>query len=128
MQYCEIPTDELLRQCLANADADAWSEFVKRFHKVIAGVAIRVSAGRDDTPLTADDLVQDVLLKLCADNCRLLRNFKPSGPDSLYGYIKVVTVNIVNDFLRARIAIKRGSGVDAEPITETDTLPSAGSG
>ncbi len=59
---------------------------------------------------SADDLVQETYLKLCDDNFRMLRKFKSDHPDAFYGYLNVVTANLVHDHFKAAHSSKRGSG------------------
>jgi len=63
-----------------------------------------------------DDLVQETYLKLCADDCRLLRNFESRQTDAIYGYLKVITTNLVHDHLKSHHAAKRGSGEAARRL------------
>jgi RNA polymerase sigma-70 factor (ECF subfamily) len=88
-----------------------WAEFVRRFHPVISTVALR-TARNWGGPATAllDDLVQETYLKLCADDCRLLRNFRSHHPGSFFGFLKIVTANVVHDHFKASRAAKRGGG------------------
>ncbi|HEY6348220.1 MAG TPA: sigma-70 family RNA polymerase sigma factor [Candidatus Angelobacter sp.] len=117
MSYDSQDTCELIRACADPRNSAAWQEFIRRFHKLIAGVAMRTCARWGEySGGAADDLVQDTYLKLCADNCRLLLEFQGPHPDAIFGFIKVVTANIVNDHFRALHAEKRGGGVNPEDI------------
>jgi len=40
MQYSALSAGELVRQCARSADKAAWEEFVRRFHRLIAGVVL----------------------------------------------------------------------------------------
>jgi RNA polymerase sigma-70 factor (ECF subfamily) len=105
-----LPIEELLQRCCATPGADVWQEFIRRFHRLIALVALR-TAGRlgDASPQTVDDLIQETYLKLCADQCRILRNFQHNYPEAFLGYLKVVTANVVRDHFKALHSGKRGS-------------------
>src|SRR5262249_11427184 len=70
------------------------------------------------SPQLIDDLVQETYLKLCADNFRLLRRFKSQHQDAFYGYLKVVTANLVHDHFKAAHSSKRGSGTIESAIDE----------
>jgi len=108
----------LLRACADPCNSAAWQEFIARFHKLIAGVALRRCARWGaSSPDVVDDRVQDTYLKLSADNARLLRDFQSQRPDGIYGYLKVITGNVVNDHFRALHSEKRGGGVTPEDIT-----------
>ena len=62
-----------------NADVAAWEEFMRRYHRFIAGVVFRTTQkwGKA-SPTTMDDLIQKTYLKLCADEYRLLRAYDPN--------------------------------------------------
>ena len=61
-------------------------------------------------PSLIDDLTQETYLKLCADDCRLLKNFRSQYPGAIFGFLKVVTANVVHDHFKASRAAKRGAG------------------
>jgi len=118
MSYSSQDTRELIRACADPRNSAAWQEFMRRFQKLIAGVALRTCARWGEYSSEAvDDLVQETYLKLCADHCRLLKEFESQHSDAVFGYLKVVTANIVNDHFRALHAEKRGGGVSPEEIT-----------
>jgi RNA polymerase sigma-70 factor (ECF subfamily) len=99
----------LVRACADN-DERAWAEFTKRFHLVIAATVMRTAGKWGETSSSQeDDLIQETLLKLCEDKYRLLRSFKPRQEDSIYGFLKVVTANVVRDEFRSAHAVKRGA-------------------
>ena len=122
MDYATISPEELVRACAYGGSTAAWEEFIRRFNPLIAGVVVRSARrwGAFQYSLV-DDLVQDIYLKLCADQCRLLRNFESREPDAVFGYLKVVTANVVHDYFKATYATKRGAG---EPAEEIETLNS----
>ena len=70
----------------------------------------------DHSAQLTDDLVQETYFKLCADNCRLLRNFESPHAGSIFGFLKVVTANVVHDHFRASRAAKRGAGEIPEDL------------
>ena len=110
---------ELIRACCDPQNTAAREEFVRHFHRLIAGVALRTAARWGvRSPEVIDELIQDTYLKLFADGCRLLREFQERHQDSIYGYIKVITANLVNDHFRALYNGKRGGGVPTEDINE----------
>jgi RNA polymerase sigma-70 factor (ECF subfamily) len=47
-----------------------------------------------------DELIQDVYVKLWADDCAMLKHFKPLHENAFLGYLKVVTANLVYDYFR----------------------------
>jgi len=131
MDYASLSPEELILACRRTDDAAAWGEFVRRFHRLIATVALRVARRwGEPSPQQIDDLVQETYLKLCADNFRMLRGFKSRHPDAFYGYLKVVTANLVHDHFKAARSSKRGSGtieiaVDEQVQSAPDSLGAA---
>jgi RNA polymerase sigma-70 factor (ECF subfamily) len=86
-----------------------WVEFVRRFHPLIATVVLRTARTYGElTPTLHDDLIQETYLKLCADDCRLLSNFRSRHAGAIFGFLKVVTANVVHDHFKASHAAKRG--------------------
>jgi RNA polymerase sigma-70 factor, ECF subfamily len=120
MDYSLLQTEELVRICAERGEAPEWAEFIRRFHPLIARVVTRTAKRLGEScPAVLDDLVQDTYLKLCADNCRLLRTFRPHHPGAVYGYLKVVAANVVHDHLKHARAAKRGAG---KPCQDVDSL------
>jgi RNA polymerase sigma-70 factor, ECF subfamily len=115
--------EELIRRCAASRSPEAWEEFIRRFHRLIATVILR-TAGRlgDASKQTVDDLLQETYLKLCADDFRILRTFEQQHPDAFTGYVKVITANVVRDHFKSVHTQKRGAG-QLEQIEE-DFVPS----
>jgi len=115
--------DELIRACAQEGDAAAWEEFVHRFHELIAGVVLRTTrrCGSNSATLI-QDLIQETYLKICADPKRLLAEFTPQYPEAFYGYLKVVTSNVVLDYFRSQRSRKRGSGRSESSIDEVITF------
>jgi RNA polymerase sigma-70 factor (ECF subfamily) len=108
--YASIPTEELLRRCGADEDARAWDEFVRRFHRPIATVVLRMaSRWGDSSRQTGDDLVQETYLKLCANNYRILRQFEHRSPEAFTACVKVIAANVVRDHFKFSYSQKRGS-------------------
>jgi RNA polymerase sigma-70 factor (ECF subfamily) len=117
VNYASVPTEQLILACVQTNAAHAWEEFVRRFNPLIARVAVRTAhRWGERSPSVFDDLVQETYLKLCAENCRLLRTFEASKPGALYGYLKVVTANVVHDHFKSARAAKRGAGEATEDI------------
>jgi DNA-directed RNA polymerase specialized sigma24 family protein len=88
-----------------------WAEFIRRFHPLISTVVLRTARQwGEPIPSLIDDLTQETYLKLCADNCRLLKNFRSQYPGAIFGFLKVVSANVVHDHFKASRAAKRGAG------------------
>jgi RNA polymerase sigma-70 factor, ECF subfamily len=109
----------LVAACLATREESVWAEFVRRFRPLISTVVLRTARNWGTaTPAQLDDLIQETYLKLCADDCRLLKNFRSQHAGAIFGFLKVVTANVVHDHFKAFHAAKRGAG--AVPASLTD--------
>jgi RNA polymerase sigma-70 factor (ECF subfamily) len=109
MSYAALNCQELVCLCATTGSTDAWQEFVDRFNGLITSVAYR-TARRWTTPSPEliEDLVQDVYLRLCANRCQRLVAFQAEAPEAFFGFLKVVTTNLVQDHFKTAMAHKRG--------------------
>jgi RNA polymerase sigma-70 factor (ECF subfamily) len=121
MDYASLQPEELVQACAQAGQSPAWQEFIRRFNPLITRVALRTARqwGEISPPLI-DDLVQETYLKLCAENCKLLRTFQSRQSQAFYGYLKVVTANIVHDHFKGARAAKRASPQANEDIDRAD--------
>jgi RNA polymerase sigma-70 factor (ECF subfamily) len=122
VRYSSLSPDDLVKACAGSKNPAIWQEFIRRFQPVIATAALR-TASRFCKPTrqTLDDLVQETYLKLCDDECRLLRSFESRYPDAIFGFLKVVAGNVANDHFKSALAEKRGAGV-TEAVPDTAAL------
>ena len=117
VSFAQLSPEALIQLCI-NGDAGAWEEFMHRYHRLIAGVVFRTSQKwGESSPTTIDDLIQEIYLKLCADEYRLLRGYDPKHPDAIYGYFKVIAANVVHDRFKALHSEKRGGDQIVEDLT-----------
>jgi RNA polymerase sigma-70 factor (ECF subfamily) len=117
VDHARLSPEELFRACAQTGEAAAWEEFVHRFHRLIATVALRTArAWGGATPELVEELVQETYLKLCAQDGWLLRQFDSRHEGAAFGYLKVVTQNLVKDHLRSVCAEKRGGGLPSSPL------------
>ena len=131
MSIAQLSPEALIQKCI-EGEVAAWQEFMGRYHRLIAGVVLRTTQKWGElSPQTMDDLIQETYLKLCADNYRLLRAYDPKHSDAIYGYLKVITANLVHDRFKALHSEKRGGDQIVEELTtlenRTDTDKSFGS-
>jgi RNA polymerase sigma-70 factor, ECF subfamily len=116
-RYTDFSSTQLIRACAGSKDELAWTEFIRRFQIVIASAVLRTSRlWTEPSRHQLDDLIQDTYLKLCEDNCRLLRLFQSHHEDSIYGFVRVVAANVVHDHFKSATALKRGAG-------QTEAIP-----
>ena len=105
--------DTALIQRLIGGNADAWSEFVARFSSAIFGAVIntlrRAGFNSDD----GVDVAQDVYVRLCKDDYRLLRQFDQRRA-SLRTWLGVVASSTAIDYLRRN----KRQGLPLESVPE----------
>ncbi len=92
---------------LVSGDAAAWRDFVRRFAGLIIAAVNRVLGGQSDPA----DIVQDVFVRLCKDEFRLLRQFDPSRA-SFSTWLTIVSRSVAHDAIRRR-------HVATQPIDDT---------
>lgn len=118
-----MSAEELVRACAESNDRAAWDEFVHRFHKPISLSILRASYQWGAVASqVVDDLVQETYLKLCADQCRPLREFAGQHPGSIIGYLKTIAINVAHDHFKALHSQKRGPGEAAQSFDEFDPV------
>jgi RNA polymerase sigma-70 factor (ECF subfamily) len=106
-----ITSGELMRACIDRGDKASWEEFVRRFRPLIAGVVSRTARRFGQySPQLIDDLVQDTFLKLCANQCHVMRDFKPRAEESIFGLLKTMAFTVTHDHFRGSMAKMRGAG------------------
>ena len=113
-----VTSAELIEVCL-NSPQEGWDEFVRRFQPLIAIVIVRtLRRCITPNPNLVDDLVQESYLKLCANDFRVLREFKCHHECALMGFLKVVASNVAQDYLRNLLSLKRGSGKSEDDLEQ----------
>jgi len=128
MNGIRTSVNDLAKSCAHSADAAEWEEFVCRCTPLASVVAMRVSRMwvSNPSPATVDDIVQEVFLKLCEQERRILRDFQPRGEDSFLGLLRIVSVSVANDHFRRLYSVKRGGKVVTMPLVEDGAqLPAA---
>jgi RNA polymerase sigma-70 factor (ECF subfamily) len=63
-----------------------------------------------------NEIIQEVFLKLCEDERRILREFEDRGNDSFLKLLRVVTASIATDYFRRIRAEKRGGQMSIVPL------------
>ena len=100
---------DALPAALLNGDGDAWGAFVRRYGGLIAAAVRGVALGHGDV----EDLTQEVFLRLCKDEFRLLRSYDPERA-ALTTWLTIVARSTARDALRRR----RPEGVPIEAVPE----------
>ncbi|HLY18389.1 MAG TPA: sigma-70 family RNA polymerase sigma factor [Bryobacteraceae bacterium] len=98
----ETPED-LLRACANTNNWRAWEHFIRTFNTLIVATVSRVGRRHlEIRPDVRDDIVQEVYLKLSANQARLLRDFVPLFPDSAFGYIRIIAERVAQDYFKSK--------------------------
>ena len=100
---------DALPAALLNGDSDAWGAFVRRYGGLIAAAVRGIALGHSDV----EDLTQEVFLRLCKDEFRLLRSYDPERA-ALTTWLTIVARSTARDALRRR----RPEGVPIEAVPE----------
>ena len=113
----ECTLNELLRRCLSTPiDEDAWNQFVARYFDTIertvkSSYLFKIRYGHEQAlQLSEDevlDLVQTVFKRLVEKDRKALREFHNDHDNSIYAYLKIISIRVVLDFLRKASAQKR---------------------
>jgi RNA polymerase sigma-70 factor (ECF subfamily) len=110
----ELKFDETaLIQRLLTGDQSAWSEFVARYSAAIFGAVINTLRKAGFNPDEGVDIAQDVYVRLCKDDCRLLRQFDARRA-SVRTWLGVVASSTTIDYLRRN----RRQGVSLDDVPE----------
>jgi RNA polymerase sigma-70 factor (ECF subfamily) len=125
-----VVANRLARICAYSAQAPEWEQFVRVVTPVVALAARRVSAVWGDASVgTMNEIVQEVFLKLCEDDRRILREFEDRGNDSFLQLLRMITASVGTDHFRRMHAEKRGGrshAVPLEPHVSADDVSDAG--
>jgi RNA polymerase sigma-70 factor (ECF subfamily) len=115
--------NDLAKLCAHSAEVPEWEELVRRCSPLAIVVARRISRlwVSDPGPAIIDDIVQEVFLKLCEHDRRILRGFEPRGQDSFLGLLRIVTASVTNDYYRRQYSTKRGGKVITMPLLDADS-------
>lgn len=117
MDYGSISAQDVFLSCLRSGDESAWAEFISRFEPLILRTIIKVATHWGELrPQTIDELLQETYLKLCADRQIIVQSFRPTHPDSVYGYIRAFAGNLAQDHFKAAHASKRGGSARIESV------------
>jgi RNA polymerase sigma-70 factor (ECF subfamily) len=98
----KLSAQELVQLCLDSKDEASWTEFVRRFQPLLAGVVTKCLFHRTRrvSPALIDDLVQEAYIKLIASHFKALRKFDFRHENAFFGFLKVVASHVVEDHFR----------------------------
>lgn len=91
--------NQALPAALLNGDPEAWENFVRRY----GGLIVAAVRGLASAPGEVEDLTQDVFVRLCKDDFRLLRSYDPARA-AVSTWLTIVARSTARDALRRRRA------------------------
>jgi RNA polymerase sigma factor (sigma-70 family) len=100
---------DALSGALLNGEGAAWEAFVRRY----GGLIVAAVRGTAPTHGDIEDLTQEVFVRLCKDNFRLLRTYDPARA-ALSTWLTIVARSTARDALRRR----RMDSVPIEAVPE----------
>lgn len=104
-----LEANRLARICAYSTDESEWSSFVRVISPIVVVAARRIGASwGDPSPSTVSEIAQEVFLKLCDGDRRILREFEDRGNDSFLKLLRMITASVGTDHFRRLKAEKRG--------------------
>lgn len=101
--YVAKTNQDLLRECLQTSSPDAWREFVRRVEPVIASSVANVARRyRRSSHEVILDVIQDVFVKLCRDQFKLLKDLRLTHENALFAYLKLAATSMAHDYFRKK--------------------------
>lgn len=102
-----ISDRKVVELCLERNE-DAWVELMRRYHLLIVKVSSRtIRRWFQPTPSLLDDLFENVLVKICANDFRALRELEWRHEGTLRGLLQVVSSTAAQDYLRRCLSLSR---------------------
>ena len=106
-----------LSECLRKRESAVWGDVVDLFWRVIASTVIKVLRRYGSAePERVDETIQEVYVRLCADNYRSLRRSRAEAPSQLFGLVQAIATTTTLDLYRVSAAKKHGGDVEFVPI------------
>lgn len=121
MSWPDIPDRELVELCL-QGNQDAWAEFLRRFHRLVAGVAAKTLPVRLRSHEAIEDMVQETWKRICNHECRVLRELEWLHEGALRGILKITASSAAKDHVRVVKSQKRDIDKE-EPLELVFELP-----
>ncbi len=116
----DIPANKLVRICAYSAQAPEWEQFVRALTPAVLLSARRIGeVWGDSSAATVHEILQEVFVKLCEDDRRILRDFEDRGLESFFKLIRLVTTSVGTDHFRRSRAEKRGGRFNSVALEPT---------
>src|SRR6478672_4720740 len=102
-----VSDQNLVELCLERNE-EAWLELMRRYHLLIVKVSSRtIHRWFQPTPSLLDDLFQEVLVKICTNEFRALRELEWRHEGTLRGLLQIVSSTVAQDYVRRCLSWSR---------------------
>lgn len=126
MKPADHSINELVKACAHSADTVEWTEFLTRCTPVVSAAAAHITRRWTGSapPSQVLDIVQEVFLRLCERERRILCDFVPHGDVSFFALLRVVSASVANDYFRRQYSAKRGARHTTSGLADQAADPS----
>lgn len=108
-----------LRACLEQGGADRWERFIRLAHPTVSSAVLRaISFFQWRDRQIADDLIQDVFLRVCRNDFHALRGFRAEESKALRVWLRTVSGNVVASYIDHAKAETRGGRAEHVSMDE----------
>lgn len=117
----DVGINEFLNTCTnASPDDDVWYEFYRRFDPYVRNFVRRALLVRNQQPTKEkiEDLVQDVYTAIF--RLQSIDKFKGTHENIFFGYLSIISINVVRLRLQNRRAIKRRAYIVPLDVVKCD--------
>ena len=113
---------EILRDCLREPGSAHCDVFVRRTRPVIAQTVNRTLARYSfSSQCLPEDLLQDIFLKLCEGNKKVLRAFRGADSVSLCAYLRAIAASVTIDFINSAQTKTHGGDAQTDSLDDPDS-------
>lgn len=122
MNWQELSDRKLVELCIEGIE-DAWVEFLRRYRLLIIRVAAKTLRATGATPSAnlLEDLLQESLARILANNMRALRELQWLHEGALRGLLLRVATTATQDWTRKEFSEKRDKSKE-ESLTDMDMV------
>ncbi|MDJ0948904.1 MAG: sigma-70 family RNA polymerase sigma factor [Alphaproteobacteria bacterium] len=106
---------------LVRGDKAAWDAFVGRYNPVVFAAVRKVLARGQFDAADINDVTQDVFVRLCKEDFRLIRRYEPDRA-ALSTWLTVVATSTALDFVRKKRAVRVALDDLPEEVASVDPV------
>lgn len=125
VDFAQISATDLAKACCDASNDAAWLEFYRRFNRDMTAVVAAIAAAHNERSMQLyDEIMQEIYVRICRDECRYLRYFRARSEREALTLLRDVAAKTARNYFRDARRKKRfgGTQVYAE---ELDSLEPA---